>query len=145
MLPQERKHAMLAATLCIHRRVTPSQLIGYWVEHVGDFTGMKFPALNFLAVVGNVDRVSVEVMVGPAKKPKSKRRGPEVHAYSGALDPGLRPGLIDAGLMESGEFSDRFLMTIQTTAQALSQGRRLFVSAKLKPLVRWAVEHLYSE
>lgn len=144
MLPQERKHAALAATLCIHRRVTPSQLIEYWMEHVGDFTGMKFPALNFLAVVGNVDRVSVEVMVTPGW-PRRKRAGPpEVHAYSGNLDSRLRPGLIDAGLMEAGELSDRFLMTIQTTAQAISQGRHLFVSAKLKPLVLWAVGRLYA-
>lgn len=146
MLPQERKHATLAASLCIHRRVTPSQLIDYWVEHVGDFTGMKFPSLNFLAVVGNVDRVSVEVSVSaPSKKRgRTKRRGdPEIHAYSGSLDPRLRRGLIDAKLLEAGELSDRFLMTIQTTAQAISQGRSLFVSSKLKPLVNWAVENLY--
>lgn len=145
MLPQEKKHATAAATLCIHRRVTPSQLIDYWVEHVGDFTGMKFPALNFLAVVGNVDRVSVEVMVTrPGQKNKPKRRGgPEVHAYSGKLDERLARGLIAAKLLKSGELSDRFLMTIQTTAHAVSQGRHLFVSAKLKPLVQWAVDHLY--
>lgn len=144
----ELKHATQAARLCIIKSVTPTQLLDYWEEHVGDFTGMRFPALNFLAIAGNVDRVSVEVAIpgGPRKKRKRKRRdAPEVHAYSGDLDPRLRPGLVEAGLIEGTEISDRFLMTVQTTAQAVARGRNLFVSSKLKPMVDWARTHLYAD
>jgi hypothetical protein len=148
MVDKERKHASEAAKLCIIKSVTPTQLLDYWVEHVGNFTGMRFPSLNFLAVAGNVDRVSVEVAIQPGKtrsQPGKRKEAHEVHAYSGELDRRLRKGLMEAGIIEGAEISDRFLMTVQTTAQSISQGHDLFVSSKLKPMVDWALEHLYAD
>lgn len=146
LVTKERAYATEAARLCIMKAVTPTRLIGYWVEHIGNFTGMRFPPLNFLARPGNVDEVSVQEVAGTKQKRKRKGKDdPEVHAYSGALNPGLRRGLVDAGIIDGTEFSDRFLMTVQTTAQSLAQGRNLFVSSKLKPMVDWAVSNLYAD
>lgn len=148
MVDKEGKHATEAARLCIIKCVTPTQLLDYWVENVGNFTGMRFPPLSFLAVAGNVDRVSVEVAIEPGKSRKQPRRRKdthEVHAYSGELDRRLRRGLMEAGIIESTEISDRFLMTVQTTARSIANGHDLFVSSKLRPMVDWALEHLYAD
>lgn len=149
VLPEERKYATRAGRLCVLKSVTPTQLIDYWEENAGNFTGMRFPALNFLATAGNVDRVSVEVAIAPRKgkrkKSKQNRGSPEIHAYGGELDPRLRPGLVEAEIIEGGEISDRYLMTVQTTAQSLANGRHLFVSSTLKPMVDWALQNLYAD
>lgn len=145
----ERKQAGEAARLCVIKGVTPRQLIEYWVDNIGNFTGMSFPPLHFLASPGNVDRVAVEVAVHP-KRPKASRhrrdKSPTVHGYSdtGRLDPRLRRGLAEAGL-DVNDFSDRYLMTVQTTARAIATGRDIFVSSRMKPFVSWAAKHLYSD
>jgi len=57
-IPSEHRFAERAASLCVMREVKPSDLIGYWSEHVGDFTNMQYPPLSFLSSPGNVDRVA---------------------------------------------------------------------------------------
>lgn len=148
-IDEDMKAAKTAARLCFVKVVTPRQLIEYWHEHVGDFTGMQFPSLSFLAAPGNVDRVSAIVALGGSvkRKPKSKqvKDAPRIHAYSDphALDSRLRPGLTQAGF-DLREFSDRALLTVQSTARARAAGVDMFVSSKMKPMVNWAVENLYT-
>jgi hypothetical protein len=145
MLDKESKHARQGAMLCILKSVTPRQLIEYWHAHVGEFTGMKFPSLSFLVAPGNVDRVSAEVAVeGPKPKTRAERESPRIHAYSDTteLDAKIRPGLTAAGF-DMNVFSDRQLLTVQSTARAIAQGHDMFVSSKLKPMVTWVVENLY--
>jgi hypothetical protein len=146
---EDLKTARAAARLCLLKSVTPRQLIEYWHEHVGDFTGMQFPSLSFLAAPGNVDCVSAIVALGGnvKAKPKAKKRGasPPIHAYSdpSELDSRLRVGLRDAGF-DVRTFSDRALLTIQSTARAKSRGVDVFVSSKMRPMVEWAMENLYT-
>lgn len=144
MSADENKYAAKAAELCIIKSVTPNQLIDYWEDNVGNFTGMQFPSLNFLAIAGNVDRVSVEVAIPKRKKKRKKAKNdPVIHAFSGDVDPRLRPGLVAAGLIESSEISDRHLSTVESTAKNLKLGHDLFVSSKMRPLVDWALKNLF--
>lgn len=144
MADKEAKDAETAARLCIMKGVTPSQLIEYWQGEIGNFTGMRFPTLHFLASAGNVDQVAV-TKLAPARKRKRERvDAPEVHGYSGELDSRIRPGLSAAGHDLTG-FSDRFLLTVQTTAQSVARGRTLFISSNIRPLVQWVVENIYAD
>lgn len=149
VMPSEHKYARAAAVACIFKSITPTQLIEYWVDNIGNFTGMNFPPLSFLSGPGNVDRAAVEVSFSRPKRRKRKRRGrrtesPEVHAYSGELDSRLRPGLEAAGF-DLSRFSDRFLLSVQTTAVSRAAGKDMFVSSKMKPMVQWAVDNLYAD
>lgn len=142
---KEQRDAETAGRLCLLKGVTPSQLIEYWQGEIQNFTGMRFPTLHFLASAGNVDQVAVTLV--QSKKPKKHKHNasvdrPEIHGYSGDLDPRLRPGLQRAGCDLVG-FSDRSLLTVQTTAQTIARGRDVFVSSKLRPLVDWAVKNLF--
>lgn len=141
-MPQERKHALTAAQHCIRRGVTPTDVIEYWAEHIGNFTGMKFPTLNYLALLGSVDRVSVERGISFGKRAKGTK--PTVHPHTRDLNPALARGLIEAGLIVPGEISESYLHTVQRTAYAISQGHEMFVAKKYKSLVQWAVENLYA-
>ena len=145
---EDLKPASAAARLCLIKSVTPRQLIEYWHEHVGDFTGMKFPSLGFLAAPGNIDCVSAVVALGGSvkAKPKGKKTNkPPIHAFSDPndLDSRLRDGLGNAGF-DTRTFSDRQLLTIQSTARARAQGIDVFVSSTMRPLVDWAQENLYT-
>lgn len=148
LVKSEEKHAAEAARLCILKGVTPRQLIEYWHANVGNFTGMRFPTLSFLAVAGNVDRVSVEDFDRTDRPISGRQRtltvdSPKVHAYGeSGIDKRLRPGLESAGI-DTTQFSDRQLMTVQSTAQAVAAGHNLFISSKLRPMIKWAVKHLY--
>jgi hypothetical protein len=146
-IDKEKRHAETAGILCIYRSITPTQLIAFWAEHVGDFTGLKFPPLTFLMSPGNVDRAACEVVLNKGVQNRKSTDGPrpEGNAYSniGNLNNQLRPGLNKAGF-DVAQYDDRYLMTVQCAAQAIAKGFDMFVSSKLRPMVQWAVENLYA-
>lgn len=151
-VPQEKKHAENVAILCIYKGVTPTQLIAYWEEHIGDFTDMKVPPLTFLMSAGNVDRVACEVGMNNGKLKQSSTKDkrpdgpmPNGHAYSDTsrLDSRLRPALIEAGF-DLKQYDDRYLLTIQSAARSVARGTNMFVSRSMKAMVEWAAMNLYS-
>lgn len=151
-VPKEKKHAEDVAILCIYKKVTPTQLIEYWEEHIGDFTGMKVPSLAFLTSPGNVDRVACEVGINngkpttqPAKKQGNTQQQSGIHSYSDVsrLDRRLRPALTEAGF-DLKQFDDRYLLTIQSAAKSIAKGFNMFVSSNMKPMVQWAAKNLFS-
>ncbi|KKM90917.1 hypothetical protein LCGC14_1233700 [marine sediment metagenome] len=148
--PSQYKFAERAATLCVMHEVRPAKLIGYWAEHVGDFTEMKYPSLAFLSSPGNVDQVACMRAPADGGGPVTARAGKasEVDAAhdfadTDKLDPRLRPGLVEAGFDLSG-IDDRYLLTVQGAAQAIAGGFPLFVAGNMRPWADWAAEHLYA-
>lgn len=142
--PQERKYAAKAAEWCIRKGVTPKQVLVYWHLNIGNFAEKKMdiPPLVFLSSPANIDTVACASLDGlEAEAKQSKDIG---HGFSDKheLDHRLRPALEAAG-HETILYSDRHLLTIQKTAQAIAKGARLFVGAGMKPLVDWASTHLY--
>lgn len=144
-IDKEKKHAQAAGVLCIYKNITPVQLIAYWAEHVGDFTELKFPPLTFLTSPGNVDQAACEVVLKTTpKRTTGARSVAESNAHSNVadLDPRLRPGLEAAGY-DLKQYDDRWLMTVQCAARGIAMGFDMFVSSKLRPMVKWAVENIY--
>jgi len=141
LLPkQERKYAGRAAEWCIRKSLTPRQVLEYWHANIGNFADnrMTIPPLVFLSGPANIDTVACAEL----EEPKKKNAG---HGFSDEreLDYRLRPGLENAGF-ETHMFNDRYLLTIQKTAQAIAKGARLFVGSEMKPLVNWAAKNLYA-
>lgn len=145
LLPkQERKYAARAAEWCIRKELTPRQVLEYWHENIGNFAEhkMSIPPLVFLSGPANIDTVACAALDSEKTKPK-----PAVgHGFSdeSELDYRLRSGLERAGY-ETHLFNDRYLLTIQKTAQAIANGARLFVGAEMKPMVDWAARNLYAD
>jgi hypothetical protein len=120
-------------------------VLEYWHENIGNFAEhkMSIPPLVFLSGPANIDTVACASLDG-SKRSRSK---PAVgHGFSdeSELDNRLRPGLERAGY-ETHMYNNRYLLTIQKTAQAIASGARLFVGAEMKPMVTWAARNLYAD
>lgn len=146
---QETKHAAEAAFLCLAKRITPQQLVAFWHEHCGDFRGMKFPPLSFLASAAIVDQAACALSVERGGKRK-KRNGQtldvdQLHGFADTklLHPRLRPGLLKAGFNLS-DWPDDHLLTVQQAAEALAGGLDTYVSPSMKGMVDWAVDNLFT-
>jgi len=150
LLPdEERKYAQRAAEWCIRKEVTPRQVLTYWHYHIANFAErtMRIPPLIFLSSPANIDTVacaSLEDESAGWKAGKPKSAAPKTHGFSDEtqLDPRLRKALEKAGYSTTA-WPDRYLLTIQKTAEAIAKGARMFVGAEMKPMVDWAVENLY--
>lgn len=148
--PRERKYANTAGELCIYKRMVPHNYIEFWHYRIGEFTGMKYPSLNFLASAANADTAACSMIGMKAsarvQPPKKEQRPKHGNSYSdtSTLDPRLRSGLEKAGFDVS-DYDDRYLKNIQVDAMDIASGFKLNVSGKLKPLVDWAVRHLYKD
>jgi hypothetical protein len=82
----------------------------------------------------------VQWKIGGFKNTKEKTHS--FHNPEG-LHPELRRGLFKAGMSEVSQWSDRHLMTIQTTAKAIASGNKIFVGAGMREMVKWAVDNLF--
>lgn len=152
--PKERTYMREFGALCIRKGVTPSQVLAYWREHIGEFANktMDIVPPSFLKSASNIDTAAIAVMAstrgGKRKwKPGSfKEEHTPVHSYSDTsmLHPRLRRGLESAGFDVSG-YSDRYLMSVQSPAKDLAAGRTPFISSKIRPMAEWAAEHLFSK
>jgi len=137
----EMKLAEDAGVITFLRELTPGKVIAYWHEHIGDFTQLKAVPLRFLASPTNIDQVALVAGDGSRgsseSRPKGKSSGARVHSYgdSRALDSRLRV-ILDKGGFDVSQFSDRDLMSIQNAARAKASGKRMFVSSKLKEMVK---------
>jgi len=148
MPPQERKYAMKAAEWCIRKEVTPRQVLKYWHLNIANFAEkkMRIPPLAFLSSPANIDTVACALMGSDESHWEAGKNNKTVstHGFSdlNQLDPRLRRALIAAGF-DAGGLNDRYLLTIQKTAQAIVKGARLFVSRENKSMVDWAAKNLY--
>lgn len=142
-LPEKEKgYAAEAGVLCIEKGVTPRQVLEYWHEHIGSFAhkGLTIPPLSMLKSSAMIDQVACSNLDGKKrKKPKKKQRN--TFAQTNSLDDRLRAGIESLGL-DSSEYSDRFLATIQSMADSIRNGNKIFMSPQLRPIVAWAVENL---
>lgn len=145
MVPtEEKKYAIKAAEWCIRKGVTPRQVIEYWHNNISNFADgrMKVPPLHFLSSPANIETVVCSVLVVGSRQ----KRKVEAHSFSDVeeLDPRLRSGLRAAGHAVD-KFSDRYLLTIQKTAQSIANGISIFIGGDMRPLVLWAAENLYKK
>lgn len=141
--PQEMKYCNRIGRLCVLKGLRPYQVIKYWHANIGNFTGMRLPPLPFLASPGNIDQASLDTGEDP-KQRAEKAKSPVVHSFANVdgLHPGLRRGLLQAGF-DMGDFSDRHLLTVQSTAAAVAQGHSdMFIPSKLRPMVDWILKNL---
>jgi len=150
-IQSEWKYAEEAGALCILKEVYPARLIGYWAENVGRFTSMKYPSLSFLSRSGIVDEVACLKddsdrvrKFANNREPTPAIDRPETHAYANTdrLDLRLRPGLVSAGFDLTG-MDDRYLMTVQSAAQAIAKGWPMYLPQRLKGMVEWAAANIY--
>ncbi len=141
MPEQELKFARRFGEFCIRKAVTPQACIKYWHYNIKNFaqSNLKIPSLAFLSSPTNIETVACSTFDGEAVEQRVNMNG---FSDVSSLDPKLRRRLTAAGF-ETNELDDRFLMTIQKTAQAISNGADLFVAAGMRPMVVWVVENVY--
>ena len=143
-LPEkERSYAEEAGVLCIEKGVTPRQVLEYWHEHIGSFArkGLTIPPVSILKSPAMIDQVACSTLDKRKKRDKPKANQKNTFANPNSLDDRLRAGIESLGF-ESSEYSDRFLATIQSMADSVRNGNKIFMSPKLRPIVNWAVENL---
>lgn len=143
---EEKRHCREAARHCIICGVTPFQLLRFWHDRIGSFTGMKYPPVSFIAKHSRVDEVAAHLEDGGKLRARPPKRGVKDthHGFSDTskLNPELRIGLTAAGF-DLSEWPDRFLVSVQSLAADIRAGHRDgFISAEMKPLVDWAVANL---
>jgi hypothetical protein len=149
----EKPYAAQAAMWCIVKGVSPRQVLEYWHTNIKTFANrsMKFPPLSLLKSPGIIDQVacvaldpkSPSVLATP-KQTDGRPVGRNSFSDVSTLDRRFRPSAERAGF-DLGEFSDRYLVTLQKMAMSKAQGERVFISDKLKPLVDWAAGNLYAD
>jgi len=163
MPPSSEKYCGRIAIQCIYHEITPRQLLEYWDENIKHFAQGTFkhpyPTLSFLSGSYAAEQVAAalfEHTEGGNKKWKSgdfKRHRKSVPAGAHSffdteeLDTELKQGLLDAGfeIGQHTKYDDRYLLTIQKTAQAIAKGKNIFIAGTMKTMVLWAVENLYCE
>lgn len=161
MPPDSDKYCQKAALQCIYNGITPRQLLEYWDNHINDFANGSFtkpyPPLSFLSSNFASEQVAMalfEETNGGTKKwsvgdfsKNSKGNKKDTHSFfdTEQLDRRLRPGLLDAGFELGDKYDNRYLMTVQKTAMAIANGKKIFVSGKLKEMTDWAVDNLYGD
>jgi hypothetical protein len=146
---------------CIQNGITPRQLLEYWSIRIVNFAEgvfqQKFPTLPFLSSSYAIEQVVVAVFENTQGKAKHWRPGDfekeaatqsSVHSFfnTNELDKRLKVGLFKAGFITDGngcKYDDRFLLTVQKTAIAISAGKDVFCGGELKKMVEWALVNLY--
>lgn len=151
----ERKYAAAAAVLCIQRGVTPRQVMEYWSKQIKYFSKnstMKIPSLSFLSSPANIDTVACSVVYEGDSKTNRQIQEPVIKPKHGnsfsdttGLDMRLRKELEKAGFKTT-EYNDRYLLTVQKNAIALSMGKNIFIgSGPLRDMSIWASKNLFGE
>lgn len=122
--------ALEIGTACVGYKVTPEQLVAYWLDPANNFTNMKFPSLAFLGNAKNLDRAASAIGRGGGGRARAAARG---HGYDDAseLDPRVRDAAHNAGL-DVDEMTDRELLTVQNAAKAIAAGRSPGMSRALR-------------
>jgi len=146
----EFEMAKRAGIHCVLKGVTPTELIEYWHIHARDFTKLIFPTIHFLSGAANVETVAC--IVGGrrgakrAKSLKGEERASVEHTFSdlSELDRRLRKGLEKAGF-DTGEYDDRYLLSVQSAARSRARGFDLFVPESMAGMVEWATKNLYHD
>lgn len=162
MAPGSEKYCAKIAVQCIYNEITPRQLLEYWDENIKHFHPKTFkhpyPTLSFLCGTYASEQVAAalfEKTDGGRKKWKSgdfsRVDSDKTNSHSffntSELDNRLKAGLVEAGyeIGPNTKYDDRYLITIQKTAIAIANGKKLFVSGAMRGMVRWAVDNLYTK
>ncbi len=160
MPPEHEKYCEKIALQCIYQGITPRQLLEYWDEHIKNFAKssfkMQYPPLSFLSGVYASEQVAAALFSttnggtrkwksGDFRKDKNDTNSNNSHSFFDVeeLDIKLKKGLIKAGFDIGGKYNDRYLLTVQKTAMAISDGKKMFVGGELKKMVDWAIDNLY--
>jgi len=140
---KEKSYAEEAGVLCIEKGVTPRQVLEYWHEHIGSFArkGLTIPPVSILKSPAMIDQVACANLDKRKKSDKPREKIKNTFADTNSLDERLREGIRSLGL-DSTLYSDRFLATIQSMADSVRNGNKIFMSPTLRPIVNWAVKNL---
>jgi len=151
-MDREVRYARQCAILCVVKGVTPRQLLEYWHVNIGNFADrkMKIPPIAFLACPANIDSVACAVDAQQEEACKKWRPGDFTrqvtnHGFSdeSTLHKDLRRTIEAAGI-DTREYDDRFLLSVQHAARAKARGTSIFISNTMKPMVK-AVLKLFRE
>lgn len=148
------------AVMCVLNAITPRQLLEYWgnrLEHFAPGTfPFKFPTLNFLQSSFAIEQAVSAVYESTNGKINTWKPGDfsnnkkeDAHAFfdTNSLDKKLKDGLkkagFDVGDGSGYRYNDRYLLSVQKTAMAISTGKSLYVGGEMKCMVDWALDNLY--
>lgn len=146
----ERQYAIDAGIQCLVKGVTPRRLLEYWHKNIRTFAnrGMSIPPLALLKSPGMVDQVACAApVVKSAFEEDSPKKKIEVRTSFGdtsRLDERLRRGLNRAGF-DTQDYSDRYLLTVQQLAVAVSGGTEVFIPSKIQKMVDWAAKNIFQD
>lgn len=133
------KHAQQGGIRCIQKEVTPFEVLRYWHEHIGDFKdgSLKIPPLTWVASEQAIETVACSDLSAKREKPSFG------NSFSGKeLDPKVRKLLKKFGVEEQEE---RFLLQIQNTACAISQGASFYIPKRIKQAAEYLVKVHFSK
>lgn len=153
VLPEEMKYAERAAIACVIKGVTPSQVLEYWHDNIGNFADAKMPVppLPFLSQPANIDAVSIGLLAKAKNKdlpPRARegKRDLSQHPMSDTslLHPLLRRLLMDKGF-DLSAINDKYLVQIQAYAIDVAHGAQeiAYIPRAVRAMTKVAAAEIY--